>query len=461
MKKIFLIVICCIFMCDSYAQDFGTGCLPETDPSSLPKQAELLSRDFENLPSSYSLRKYCPTPQSQGQYGTCTSWATAYAFRTILEAINHGWTTKEQITKEAFSPLFIYAQIKDPYDSECSKGSQISQAMMRLKNVGAAKKSVFNVMCASRVPDNVMRAAAPYKIGSYTTLVTFGQYMMEGAKISRIKKALCNNQPVVIAMHVYPSFNKATDVWDGNTFGTSGYHAMCVVGYDDNKYGGSFLIMNSWGTDWGNNGYTWVKYMDFCRTVDQAYTGSVPFTPSPIVKKNVLGGAIELKLSTGATMQPTLIKKDNATLYSIRGEYISGTRYRLYLTNKEPAYVYIIGFDSHGNTSLVFPPRNDISPALTYKNSHIAIPDEKWYIEMDANVGTDYMCVLYSKEEVDINKTIYEIKKGSGSIYQRVKNTLGSKLAQPSEITYTNGSIGFDSQTDGTIVPVIVAIKHV
>ena len=123
--------------------------------------------------------------------------------------------------------------------------------------------------------------------------------------------------------------------------------------------------------------------------------------------------------------------------------------------------MYIIGFDSHGNTSLVFPPRNDISPALTYKNSHIAIPDEKWYIEMDANVGTDYMCVLYSKEEVDINKTIDGIRKGSGSIYQRVKNTLGSKLAQPSEITYTNGSIGFDSQTDGTIVPVIVAIKHV
>ncbi|MCK5684281.1 hypothetical protein KAJ27_09165, partial [bacterium] len=35
-------------------------------------------------------------------------------------------------------------------------------------------------------------------------------------------------------------------------------HAMLVVGYDD--YMQAFLIMNSWGKNWGKNGYCWVDY---------------------------------------------------------------------------------------------------------------------------------------------------------------------------------------------------------
>ena len=35
---------------------------------------------------------------------------------------------------------------------------------------------------------------------------------------------------------------------------------MTIIGYDDNKYGGSFEIMNSWGTDRGENGFYWVPY---------------------------------------------------------------------------------------------------------------------------------------------------------------------------------------------------------
>ena len=38
---------------------------------------------------------------------------------------------------------------------------------------------------------------------------------------------------------------------------------MVLIGYDDEKYGGSFQIVNSWGEDWGVNGKIWVKYKDF------------------------------------------------------------------------------------------------------------------------------------------------------------------------------------------------------
>ena len=46
---------------------------------------------------------------------------------------------------------------------------------------------------------------------------------------------------------------------------------MCVIGYDDNKSGGSFEVMNSWGEDWGDKGFFWIKYADFPIHVDECY----------------------------------------------------------------------------------------------------------------------------------------------------------------------------------------------
>ena len=37
---------------------------------------------------------------------------------------------------------------------------------------------------------------------------------------------------------------------------------MIIVAYDDKKYGGSFLILNSW-ENWGDKGTIWVSYDDF------------------------------------------------------------------------------------------------------------------------------------------------------------------------------------------------------
>jgi C1A family cysteine protease len=57
-----------------------------------------------------------------------------------------------------------------------------------------------------------------------------------------------------------------------------GGHAMCAVGYDDGRRigdeAGAFIVRNSWGMDWGANGYGFVPYRywldllaDDCHTV--------------------------------------------------------------------------------------------------------------------------------------------------------------------------------------------------
>lgn len=443
---------------------FMTGLLPDDGTyETLPRKATLLTRDYTLLPESYSLEQYCPKVRSQSRFGTCTSWASVYAARTIAEAIKWDWTDQEKITQEAFSPLFIYAQIKHAEDNECQRGSQIYDALRVMRDVGAIKYLTFDMLCATYIKEELKRQAAQYKIDRYETLFSINE-MDALTKITRVKKALTEDRPVVIAMWLPASFHSAKDAWSGLDVDPTkhGYHAMCVVGYDDKKDGGSFHIMNSWGTHWGNNGFTWVKYTDFAKYVDQAYEMYVKKfsypSPDPIVEENDLSGSIDLQLSTGEKMSPALNTAKGT--YHIADDFISGTRYRIYITNNEPAYVYVIGSDLQNNVSKVFPPKDNISALLNYKQNHIAIPDETYYVEMDNTTGTDYMCVLYSKDELNINDIVARIKSGTGSFQDRVKAVLGDKLATANDIRYVMNAISFSAKTEKTVVPVIVELTH-
>ena len=120
----------------------------------------------------------------------------------------------------------------------------------------------------------------------------------------------------------------------------------------------------------------------------------------------------------------------------------------------------MIGSDLNNNVSKVFPPTNRISPALVYKSNNIAIPDEKWYIEMDNTVGKDYLCVLYSAVELPIDDIVTKIKYANGSFVEKLKYALGDKLVPASETSYGNGEIRFSAKTNATVVPLIAEVVH-
>jgi cathepsin L len=51
------------------------------------------------------------------------------------------------------------------------------------------------------------------------------------------------------------------DGYPSNYSNPSSNHAILIVGWDDSKQ--AFLVKNSWGTDWGMDGFCWVKYGNF------------------------------------------------------------------------------------------------------------------------------------------------------------------------------------------------------
>ena len=219
--------------------------------------------DKNPLPESANLQKYAPAVGDQGHQGSCVAWSSAYGARTILEAARTG----QDPNSLKFSPSFLYNQI----GLDGCDGSYIQKAMEFMTQKGAVPydKFPYSDQDCSKQPDRQllndaqefrMRGANRLTVGDRTDAIDF----------RAIKENLAQGAPVVIGMMVGGSYMQpmmGQDVWnptqeDRSMMGFGG-HAQCVVGYDDNKYNGAFLIMNSWGSQWGNNGFAWVRYGDF------------------------------------------------------------------------------------------------------------------------------------------------------------------------------------------------------
>ena len=73
-----------------------------------------------------------------------------------------------------------------------------------------------------------------------------------------LKRALIVHGPVVTVMRLDDCFG----LYGSGTFNeeqkTGGRHVVLIIGWDDNK--GAWLIKNSFGTAWGENGFGWIKY---------------------------------------------------------------------------------------------------------------------------------------------------------------------------------------------------------
>jgi hypothetical protein len=91
--------------------------------------------------------------------------------------------------------------------------------------------------------------------------------------------------------------------------------------------------------------------------------------------------------------------------YRTASSYTSGTEFRYLLGNTKPAYIYAFAADeATTNTTQIFPPEGKaVSPVLDYQENLVAFPGEYTWVQMDNTTGTDYLVVLYAKQELDLN----------------------------------------------------------
>lgn len=576
MKQKIILFLILIANC-AIAQEYGRGLeMDDENYESVPLKAMQTRGLYDKLPSSASLKQYCPTPGNQGSYGTCVAWSSSYAARTILWAKQNHTTDRSVIDANAFSPYFIYRNIS--HDYSCSNGTRIPDALDVLKWKGDVLKKDFGLDCPTSIPNNLSSSAVNFKIQSYAKLFDLND--ISDDKIKTTKKSISEGNPVVFGMLTPPSFSRIySDVWQPSGAEKSGQfgcpcgdgisrpqccgHAICIVGYDDYKYGGAFEVMNSWGTNWGNSGFVWIKYDDYTLFTRYAFElinnivlqpvvvnpqpkpkptvvvspqpkpkpavvvtpqpkpkptvvvtpqpkpkPAVVVTPQPTPKPTVVvtpqpspsdnidfdfAGDLRFVLLDGTEMKANIVEvrglgvggddvpptpkqtvnpnnfeyDPNLTsgkfiAYRMDKAYSEGTKFRVYLRNNEPAYVYAIAMDNTNTASVLFPHKPNISPVLNYKDNEVALPSEKNYIVMDNIKGTDVFCLLYSKEELDINSLCRQLESQTGTFFQRLYKTLKSQLVPRDYLRYYNQRLRFEIKSNGfgSIVPIVVEIPH-
>ncbi len=78
------------------------------------------------------------------------------------------------------------------------------------------------------------------------------------APTEEIKRAIISYGSVVSTI----KFDNCLNLYGGGVFNeeqnTGGIHMVLIIGWDDSK--GAWLIKNSYGTEWGESGFGWIKY---------------------------------------------------------------------------------------------------------------------------------------------------------------------------------------------------------
>jgi hypothetical protein len=225
------------------------------------------------FPSNLSYRAYCPHVGYQGKESTCVGWSVAYGALSIQLNIQMGITDIYHKWARAFDPNFVYSFLRKKNDRWCEMGTNPEDALKVLQKYGC--KPYIWAPWLKCNDNNVVRdtfqllVAAQYRIENYYRL-------NNNDIVNDAKLALIDSLPIIIGIGLKDSSMTASTWkngrWNlGTTDSTTGGHGMCVIGYDDNKFGGSFEVLNSWGEDWGEKGFIWVTYTDFAKYVDQAY----------------------------------------------------------------------------------------------------------------------------------------------------------------------------------------------
>ncbi len=202
------------------------------------------------LPGKVDLRPQCPPVADQGQLGSCTANALAGALE-FLELKN-----KQGLIE--LSRLFIYYNERViEHDVKQDNGAMIRDGIKSLAGQGVCAEAQWPYVIsqfAKKPTAACYSKARQHSISTYQRLETTDE----------MRSCLADGYPFVFGFTVYESFESSAVAKTGivnlpkASERTLGGHAVCAVGYSDAQK--RFIVRNSWGDDWGMQGYFTIPY---------------------------------------------------------------------------------------------------------------------------------------------------------------------------------------------------------
>ncbi|TGM31990.1 fibronectin type III domain-containing protein [Leptospira biflexa] len=231
-----------------------------------PYASELTSSD---LPSTLDLSSDFPTPIDQGSGKDNVGYTVGYGLISYLEAQKKGIRNLSSIgpssangQKLLYSANFIYNQLNSGKDQAVSLLDALVLATSR-GSVPIEQMNEGNTSLRARPKANIVELGRKVRLNRI--------YKIEPHDLNSVKLALTEKKPVLIGYLVYENFlNPKPDVvFQQGSGEVLGAQSLVVLGFNDKKK--AFKVWNTWGTQWGDQGYLWVSYDSFPKHTKSIY----------------------------------------------------------------------------------------------------------------------------------------------------------------------------------------------
>jgi C1A family cysteine protease len=177
------------------------------------------------------------------------------------------------------------------------------------------------------------------------------------ANVNALKSALITYGPLVTTMNVYSDFEYYTSgVYEYTSGSYLGGHAILIVGYDDTSQ--SFIVKNSWGTGWGENGFFQIAYSQVPGSTSSSDPGNAVQFGYWIYSNSMEPGTIAYQGSNAATSTCAYsLGATSATITSAGGTgsvnvtTSSGCSWTAAVTSSNSSWVAIPSSGASGNGS--------------------------------------------------------------------------------------------------------------
>lgn len=177
-----------------------------------------------DIPEEYSYIAYLPEVENQGSTNMCVTYSIAAHLDWNCNVDNK----QDNKRNNHINKNELYSIRKTPGDN----GMTFKEALSYMKKSGVSSD------------------LGKLKIESYMMI----------SSVLALKQAILLNGPCIGGVFI-KDFNRR-DFWNGQK--NYGGHAISIVGYT--KTG--FIIRNSWGKSYGQNGYAILKYEDFNKILE-------------------------------------------------------------------------------------------------------------------------------------------------------------------------------------------------
>jgi C1A family cysteine protease len=215
---------------------------------------------MSTLPKSVTWQDWATPIKDQAACGSCTAFGSVGVWETEIKIAKNDKTSNPDISEK---DLFFCS------GGNCASGNNLQNTFNK------CVRGVASETCAPYVDKDVSCGSGRcpnwwitgYKLASWNTISGGGQYW---ELQNNIRNAL-QTGPLVGVMSVHESFKHyVSGVYHnlGERDPFRGLHCIGIFGYDDDKQ--AILIRNSWGSDWGEQGYAWISY-------DECVNGSFIF----------------------------------------------------------------------------------------------------------------------------------------------------------------------------------------